>query len=427
VAGSYTLTVTPTASGKTDTKTATLIVEPKPANIEITNKPTGSVDTWSPIILNVTRADTPAFTVEITSADPSNGISCDTPTADSVTCTPNKAGTYVLTITASADSEKTDTVTITAQEPDGLSVGSAESETKITMVRVEKTGDGTETDKGFLMGCTRNEGQWTSSNCGTSEYRAHTMKLTEDFYIGKYEVTQKLWKHVMGTNPSEVQEFNGAINENLPVTNVHYDDVKEFLDGLNNKGSHATTEYLIPGMKWDFPSDAQWEYAARGGHKPTNCPDELGEGGSNKWGCLYSGNNFQGYVAWYGNSMGGTTAPASGGIDSIHPVGMDKPLAVDASKNSFNELGLYDMSGNVAEWVFDWYEKPNVDSKTDYIVTSGTKRIVRGGNYTSGQTDITVANRPDVFVINPFRTGTTGFRLALISDTEYERRYPTAP
>lgn len=133
----------------------------------------------------------------------------------------------------------------------------------------------------------------------------HSVTLN-DFYIGKYEVTQKEWETVMGCNPSC---FKG---ENLPVENVSWNDCQEFIKKLNE----------LTGMNFRLPTEAEWEYAARGGRKSQ--------------GYKYSGSNNIDDVAWYGDNSSETT----------HQVGTKQP----------NELGIYDMSGNVREWCSDLYD-----------------------------------------------------------------------
>ena len=148
----------------------------------------------------------------------------------------------------------------------------------------------------FTMGCTSEQGEV----CWDHEKPAHQVTLS-DFYIGKYEVTQEQWRAVMGNNPSH---FTG--DEHLPVENVLFNEVQEFITILNS----------LTGKKYRLPTEAEWEYAARGGR--------------NSLGFMYSGSNTVGNVAWYsGNSN-----------EKTHPVGTKTP----------NELGIYDMSGNVMEW-----------------------------------------------------------------------------
>ncbi len=164
------------------------------------------------------------------------------------------------------------------------------------------------------------------------EKPVHDVTLS-DFYIGKYEVTQAQWQLVMGDNPSH---YKGC--DNCPVERVSWDEVQVFITKLN----------LLTGKKYRLPTEAEWEYAARGAG--------LSQG------FRYAGGNNINFVSWYsGNSQGKT-----------QPVGTMKP----------NELGLYDMSGNVWEWCSDWFddftatpkENPEGPEEGDY-------KIVRGGSW----------------------------------------------
>ena len=187
----------------------------------------------------------------------------------------------------------------------------------IDMVRVEA---GT-----FTMGATPE-----MENPEDDEKPAHQVTLTNDYYIGKYEVTQALWKAVMGNNPSR---FNG---DNLPVERVSWNDCQEFISKLNS----------ITGKKFRLPTEAEWEYAARGGNKSI--------------GYQYSGSSNLSDVAWYKDNSSNKT----------HAVG---------SKQA-NELSIYDMTGNVCEWCQDWYGKYSGLSQTDPAgAASGSDRVIRGG------------------------------------------------
>ncbi len=161
----------------------------------------------------------------------------------------------------------------------------------------------------------------------------HSVTLST-FNITKYEITQKLWKVVMDTNPSE---FKG---DSLPVDNVSWNDVQEFITKLNQ----------LSGRYYRLPTEAEWEYAARGGKQSL--------------GYAYAGSDDVDAVAWHSYNSGGKT----------HPVGTKAP----------NELGIYDMSGNVMEWCSDWYGNTYYSVSPDTNPqgpSSGVARVLRGGSW----------------------------------------------
>ena len=172
---------------------------------------------------------------------------------------------------------------------------------------------------------------------GSNEYEREKPihKVTvSDFYIGKYEVTQKEWQEIMGNNPSS---FKG---DDLPVETVSWNDVQEYITKLNAK----------TGKKYRLPTEAEWEYAARGGNKSRNY--------------TYSGSNSIDEVAWYSSNSGSKT----------HSVGTKRP----------NELGIYDMSGNVWEWCSDWYGVDYYKSSPEQNpkgASNGDMRLLRGGSW----------------------------------------------
>ena len=164
------------------------------------------------------------------------------------------------------------------------------------------------------------------------EKPVHRVTLTNNYYIGKYEVTQALWQAVMGSNPSY---FKG---DDLPVERVSWKDCQEFISKLNN----------LTGRMFRLPTEAEWEYAARGGKKSR--------------GYQYSGSRKISDVAWYNRNSGCKT----------HPVGTKQA----------NELGIYDMSGNVSEWCLDWYGSYLSSSQTNPTgADSGSYRVSRGGSW----------------------------------------------
>ncbi|MDR0311124.1 MAG: formylglycine-generating enzyme family protein [Acidobacteriota bacterium] len=207
----------------------------------------------------------------------------------------------------------------------------------------------------FMMGCTQEQ----ESDCYDYEKQARQVTVS-DFYIGKYEVTQAQWKAVMENNPSH---FKG---DNLPVENISWDDAQEFIKKLN-----AAT-----GMGYRLPTEAEWEYAARGGGQSR--------------GYKYSGSDDAGEVAWYeGNSE-----------NSTHPVGTKKG----------NELGIHDMSGNVWEWVSDLYENHGGAQQAD---GEGPFHVIRGGGWGSYARGVRVSNYYNNGAGNRYRI--LGFRIALNS------------
>ena len=192
----------------------------------------------------------------------------------------------------------------------------------------------------FQMGATSEQGKSARKN----EKPVHSVTLS-DYYIGQTQVTQELWEAVMGSNPSY---FKG--DNQRPVEKVSWDDCQEFIEKLNR----------LTGKNFRLPTEAEWEYAARGGSKSK--------------GYKYSGSNNPDAVAWYGKNSG----------DKTHPV---------AQKQS-NELGLYDMSGNVYEWCQDWYGDYSSNSQTNPTGASrGSDRVLRGGSRGSDARDVRVSSR----------------------------------
>ena len=221
----------------------------------------------------------------------------------------------------------------------------------IDMVRVEA---GT-----FTMGATPE-----MKNPSDYEKPTHRVTLTNDYYIGKYEVTQAFWKAVMGNNPSS---FTG---DNLPVEHVRWDDCQEFISKLNR----------ITGKTFRLPTEAEWEYAARGGNKSL--------------GYQYSGSNNLSDVAWHLDNSG----------DKTHAVGTKQP----------NELGIYDMSGNVWEWCQDWDGAYSSSSQVNPTgANSGTFRVRRGGSCSNSAVVCRSSYRRHYFSGIRYILGYIGLRLVL--------------
>lgn len=209
----------------------------------------------------------------------------------------------------------------------------------------------------FIMGATSEQG----SDAEDDEKPTHSVTVS-DFYICKYEVTQTLWKEVMGNNPSSWK------GDNLPVENVSWDDCQDFIRKLNT----------LTGKNFRLPTEAEWEFAARGGNKSR--------------GYKYAGSNNIGDVAWYEDNSGSKT----------HVVGTKSP----------NELGIYDMSGNVWEWCQDWYGDYSSASQTNPTgASNGSGRVLRGGSWDFNARYCRSSNRGDY--TPDYRYFSLGLRLVL--------------
>jgi formylglycine-generating enzyme required for sulfatase activity len=193
-----------------------------------------------------------------------------------------------------------------------------------------------------------------SNNSYDIKKQGHRVTI-KNFYMGKYEVTQKEWVDIMRNNPSD---FEG---DDLPVENVSWYEVVEYCNRLSLKegltpayrGSRddIVCDFNVTGYR--LPTEAEWEYAAREGNKEYIFYD-------------YSGGNNVDVVAWYKDNSG----------ESTHPIGTKQP----------NRLGLYDMSGNVLEWCWDWYGSYTDRAQTNPVGPSGptslgTTRVVRSGSW----------------------------------------------
>ncbi|MBD5397246.1 formylglycine-generating enzyme family protein [bacterium] len=224
----------------------------------------------------------------------------------------------------------------------------------------------------FQMGATSEQGD----DAYDSEKPVHSVTL-DGFYIGKTEVTQAQWEAVMGTTIAQQRDKAGAfklygVGDDYPMYYVSWEEAVQFCEKLSQ----------LTGKTYRLPTEAEWEYAARGGQQAD--------------GTKYAGSNTIDDVAWYNDNSGKQT----------HPTGMKKP----------NGLGLYDMSGNVYEWCSDWYESnyysssPSVNPQGS---SSGSGRVSRGGGWYNNAVGCRVSRRlnyaPD------FRDYDLGFRVACSS------------
>ncbi|NBU97411.1 MAG: hypothetical protein EBS19_04195 [Spirochaetia bacterium] len=198
----------------------------------------------------------------------------------------------------------------------------------------------------FMMGAVPQD-----KNASDDEEPQHKVRITKPFYMGKYPVTQEEWEKLMGNNPSKFKQAG----KRAPVETVSWNDCQEFIKKLNQK----------EGLTYRLPTEAEWEYSARGG----------GSGGSTIY--TYGDDASKlGDYAWYDGNSGSTT----------HPVGQKKP----------NSLGLYDIIGNVWEWCGDWYDgeyyknNPNEDPKG---ADKGEYRVLRGGSWRSYAGRCRLSNR----------------------------------
>lgn len=211
----------------------------------------------------------------------------------------------------------------------------------------------------FTMGATAEQG----SDADGVELPTHKVTLSS-YLIGKTEVTQELWQAVMGSNPS----YHSGTN--LPVERVTWSDCQTFITKIN----------ALTGKSFRLPTEAEWEFAARGGNKSQ--------------GYKYSGSNTVNDVAWYHLNSSSKT----------HPVATKAP----------NELGIYDMSGNVWEWCSDWYSGIYYSSSSQTNPTgpnSGSVRVIRGGSWNSSDRSCRVSHRHNSYPSH--RDRDLGLRLAL--------------
>ena len=249
-----------------------------------------------------------------------------TTSRQTVTISEGQTASISGSLTSSASSSNSNTLSSSGSSLSGNALTiPVKNGINIEMVKVEAGS--------FDMGATPE-----MENPDASEKPVHRVTLTNNYNIGKYEVTQALWQAVMGNNPSY---FKG---EDLPVEQVSWNDCQDFISKLN----------AMTGKKFRLPSEAEWEYAARGGKKSR--------------GYQYSGSNTLGDVAWNDGNSGSKT----------HAVGTKQP----------NELGIYDMTGNVWEWCQDWYGSYSSSPQTNPTgAVSGSGRVYHGGSWVSSARD----------------------------------------
>lgn len=197
----------------------------------------------------------------------------------------------------------------------------------------------------FMMGATEEQGK----SIDKMELPVHEVTLN-DFYIGQYEVTQAQWASVMDATLSDIADEYYGIGDDFPMYDITWTDAYIFCERMSKR----------TGKTYRLPTEAEWEYAARGGQKADSAK--------------YAGGNDIDEVAWYKDN-GGETA---------HPVGQKKP----------NGLGLYDMSGNLWEWCADWYDAyPSEAQDNPKGPVQGRERVIRGGYWGAGADDGRVSRR----------------------------------
>ena len=278
------------------------------------------------------KAEEAGYDVTFTSNVSSAALSIDGTNYDAVSGTHFlKTGTHTISLTADGYENYTSTITVNRQSrtfhfkmTEKKVLASYQNEVlRVGNVsyRMKYVSGGT-----FTMGATSEMG-----NPYDAEKPTHQVTLSS-YYIGETEVTQALWKAVMGSNPSY---FKG---DDLPVEDVSWDDCQTFISKLN----------ALTGERFRLPTEAEWEFAARGGNQSRHTP--------------YSGSSRIDDVAWYDDNSGYKT----------HPVKTKQP----------NELGIYDMAGNVWEWCQDWYGRYNSYAQTNPTgADSGSDRVFRGGSW----------------------------------------------
>ena len=218
------------------------------------------------------------------------------------------------------------------------------------------------------------------SEASNMEKPVHSVTVSS-FYMGETEVTQALWQAVMGNNPSR---FKG---DNLPVELVGWDDCQEFIGKLNN----------LTGKNFRLPTEAEWEYAARGGNRSN--------------GYKYAGSNRIDDVAWYWKNSGDNYLSGTDDDWDYDRIKSNNCRTRMVKGKKANELGLYDMSGNVLEWCQDWFGY-GYDSGSQTNPTgpsSSSDRVLRGGSWYEGSCRVSSRSND----IPSMRSSYSGLRLCL--------------
>ena len=225
----------------------------------------------------------------------------------------------------------------------------------------------------FTMGAT------TDEDYDEREHPSHKVTITKGYYIGETEVTQALWEAVMENNPSD------NVGKNNPVDNVSWEDCQAFISILN----------FITGKHFRLPTEAEWEFAAKGGN--------------NSKGYIYSGSNHLDEVAWYSVNSGDKIHKDQSILfnreeynSRTHEVKLKKP----------NELGIYDMSGNVCEWCEDGYAEYTSNHQYDPKgISTNNNKVKKGGDYADRSRNCRITHRYGIE--SDFCVDSDGFRLVL--------------
>lgn len=217
----------------------------------------------------------------------------------------------------------------------------------------------------FRMGATTEQDGFDSF----TELPAHEVQLTKGYWIGKLEVSQTQWEAVMGNNPSGIKEYDGKEDKSLPVHSITWAEAKAFTKKLSE----------ITGHKFRLPTEAEWEYAARGASKTFNHQ--------------YSGSKYYENVACFQGNSNGTP----------HPVGQFMP----------NELDIRDMNGNVSEWVEDNFTTYKDSAQVDpcFVIADTLSHAARGGNFVSTKTQLRTASRENYDA--DFKSASVGLRIIM--------------